>query len=180
MHFGISKPFMAKRDKKTGVYTQGFRCGKAVSTDVNPQYAEASFYADDELEENVKKFKYADVIIGVSKLPFTAVEVVFGHTVENNQIIYNVSDKCNEVGYGFYTTESEDGEQVYWACILPCVKFTEPAESYTTVGDSIEFKNPSCTGKATKNSTGEWRIKEKFTKEEDAIAFIKEYLNISE
>ena len=179
-HFGLSNPFIAKLDKKTGAYSQGFRCGKAVATDVNPNYAEGTLYADDELAEEAKKFKYADVTMGTSELPVEASEVIFGHTVNGNKIVYNADDKSNEVGYGFYTTEQKDGETTYWACVLPCVKFVEPQESYATVGDNIEFKTPSVSGKAKKDGNGKWRVKEKFTKEIDAIEFIKNFLNITE
>lgn len=102
MNFGLSTPIIAKRTgNKT--YSDGFVCGQAMTTEVNPQYSEASVYGDNKLVKNKKKLKYADVSMGTTTLPRKAAVVMFGHTVndETGEELRNSNDKENEAGYGF-------------------------------------------------------------------------------
>lgn len=181
-YYGLSNPFIAKFDAETGTYSDGFKCGAAVSTDVKPQYNEAKLYGDDVLQESAKEFKYADVTLGVTHMPIAAADTMFGHKVdtEKNKVTYNANDVANYVGYGFFAKEMIAGKTTYIAAILPKVKFAEGDDSYTTKGDSIEFKTPTLSGTAMANKDGDWKIKETFEKESEAIAFIKEFLNIVE
>ncbi|MBQ2257333.1 MAG: hypothetical protein II247_01490, partial [Lachnospiraceae bacterium] len=64
--------------------------------------------------------------------------------------------------------------------VLPKVLFAEAEESYTTKGENLEFKTPSVSGKAMAIANGDWKIKETFATEEEAVSFIKQYLNISD
>lgn len=181
-YYGLSNPWIAKYDVKTQSYSGGFKCGSAVGTDVTPQYNEAKLYGDNVLKESIKEFKYADVTLNVTELPIVAADAMFGHKVdtETNKITYNASDVANYVGYGFYASETIDGETTYIAAILPKVKFSESADSYATKGDSIEFKTPSLSGNALANESGDWKVKQTFKKEDEAIAFIKEYLGVTD
>ena len=177
--YGLSTPVIAQLDVETGKYSKGFVCGKAVSTDVNPNYNEGSVYGDNELAEYAKVFKDADVNLGVTQLPIESATVVFGHTVAENTIKYNVNDESNFVGYGFFATEQINGKITYTACWLPKVKFAEGAESYTTRGENIEFKTPTLSGKATADKDGQWRYKETgIATLAEAIAWLKEKAGI--
>ena len=180
-YYGLSNPWIAKLDAETGEYSLGFKCGSAVGTDITPQYNEAKLYGDNVLKESTKEFKYADVTLNVTELPIEAADVMFGHKVdtEKKSITYNASDVANYVGYGFYASEVVNGKTTYIAAVLPKVKYAESADSYTTKGDSIEFKTPSLSGNAMANASGEWKIKQTFESEAEAIAFIKEKLGIT-
>ncbi len=181
-YFGLSKPIIAKRVKKgeSWTYEKGFQCGKAISTDVTPNYNEASLYADNELAEYVKEFKDADVTLGVSTLPILAASTMFGHTVEENAITYGADDTASDCGYGFYASEKVDGDKKYIACWLPVVTFTEAAEAYETKGDSMAFKNPSLAGKARADENKNWKYKETFGTEDEAVEWLKGKANITE
>ena len=50
----------------------------------------------------------------------------------------------------------------------------------TTKGENLEFKTPSVSGKAMAIANGDWKIKETFATEEEAVGFIKEYLGITD
>lgn len=182
MFFGMSTPIIAKRTDTNGTesYSDGFICGKAIGTDVTPNYNEASAYGDNVLAEYAKEFKDADVNLNVTTLPSEAVTVMFGHTINQTtgEIIYGAGDSANEVGYGFFANEQVNGEKKYLACWLPRVKFTEAAESYTTKGDSIEFKNPSLSGKGYADNAGNWKHKMTFDTEAEAVAWLKEKAGI--
>lgn len=178
--YGLSNPWIAKLDTEKETYSNGFKCGAAVETNVNPQYNEANLYGDNQLQETAKEFKYADVTLGVTHLPIQTADVMFGHTVKDNNITYKTSDVANYVGYGFYASERVAGKTKYIAAVLPKVLFAEAEDSYTTKGDNIEFKTPSLTGRAMAVSNGTWREKETFETEEEAVTWIKTKLNITE
>lgn len=179
-YYGLSKPRMAKLDVEKGTYSDGFAVGYAIGTNVNPQINESSMYGDNQLQEYEKAFKYADVSLETTHLPIEAASVVFGHTVtENKKIVYNTSDSANYVGYGFYANEKVKGIKKYVACILPKVLFAETDESYTTQGENLEFKSTSISGRAMPVENGDWKVKETFDTEEEALNFIETFLGIT-
>lgn len=181
-YYGLSNPWIAKLDPETSKYLEGFKCGTAVGTEVNPQYNESKLYGDNVLQESLKEFKYADVTLTTTSMPIEAANVVFGHTIDKTKksIVYNASDEANYVGYGFFASEMINGKATYIAVVLPKVKFSEGTESYTTKGDSIEFKTPSLSGNAMADATGNWKKKQTFDTEAEAIAYIKKELNITD
>ncbi|MCI5872147.1 MAG: chitobiase/beta-hexosaminidase C-terminal domain-containing protein [Clostridiales bacterium] len=179
-NFGLSKPYIAQY-VKDGVYKSGFKCGKAVSTAVTPNYNEASCYGDNIQAEDVKEFKNASVALGVTTLPVVAKKVVFGHSVsEAQEEVSNSNDSANYVGYGFITAEMNDGVKTYGACVLLKVLFQEGEDSYETKGDSITFKTPTLSGTATTYENGDWRKKKTFSTEKEAEAYIEGILGITE
>lgn len=179
-YFGLSKPYIAKLNVEAGMYSDGFRCGEAVGTEVTPNYNEAFLHGDNRLVEYVKEFKDADVTVTVTTLPIKAAETMFGHTVdeEKKSITYNVNDAANYVGYGFCVQEMKDGIVTYPAVWMPKVKFADSAESLTTKGESITFGTPSISGKAAADAQGNWRYKQTFATEAEADAWLQEKANI--
>lgn len=181
-YYGLSKPFIAKLDVATGTYSDGFQIGHAVGTSISPQYNEANLYGDNQMQETAKEFKYADVSIETTHMPIQAADVMFGHKVdkEKNKVVYNAGDSANYVGYGFCINEKVDGVVKCVVAILPKTLFAEAEESYTTKGENLEFKTPSVSGKGMALEDGVWKVKQTFDHETDAVAFIKEYLNITD
>lgn len=159
-NFGLSKPWVAKLNPATNKYSDAFKCGKAISTAVTPNYNEVPLYADNQQTEYVSEFKNANVSIGTDRLPSEAAKIMFGHTVAvNGEEASKSEDEAGYIGYGFITAEQLDGVKKYRACVLLKVKMKEGEESFETKGDSIVFKTPSLSGTASANEDGEWRIK---------------------
>ena len=180
-NYGLSRPWIAKYDPATGKYSEGFKCGEAVNTSVTPAYNEASLRGDNKEVRNVKKFKNAAVTLGVTHMPLKAKSVMFGHEVdtETEQETSKTTDKSNYAGYGFISEETMDTRDVFVACVLLKVMFTEGADTYTTEGDSITFAVPSISGTAVGIDTDEWRIKKVFETEEEADQWIQEKLEVT-
>ena len=86
--------------------------------------------------------------LGVTYLPLAAKSVMFGHTVseEDGTESSNSADEANYVGYGFISEETQGDDDVFVACILHKVLFTEGEDSFTTEGDSITFSTPTIEG----------------------------------
>jgi hypothetical protein len=180
-YFGLRNPVIAKYNRSTGVYSNGFICGKAVSLEVNPNYSEGSLYGDDEQAEYEKAFINANVTLGTTTLPLAAAEVVFGHTVdsETNEVIKKTTDESEYVGVGVVIDEVVDGVKKYFALIITCAQFSEGAESFQTKGESITFGNPSIAGLAIGDINSQWQIKKPYDTATEALNFIKTTFGMS-
>lgn len=181
-YFGLRKPYIAKYDKLTGRYSDGFKCAKAVKFDCTPSYVSGSISGDDEVAEQETAFKDAAVTLGTTDLPLEAADVCFGHTVDKQtkKVIKKTTDESNNVGVGVIVPQVIDGQRSYVGFIVTCVKFQESAESFTTKGDSITFSNPSISGTAIADKDSQWEVKQAFTDPDEAETFVKTYLGITE
>lgn len=178
---GLRKPYVAKFNRATKTYSDGFRYSRAVSMGITPNYAEASLYGDDSQVEYEKDFTYAQVTLGTTSTPIRAASTMFGHQVdfEQKKVIYKTSDEANYVGVGITGVEKVDGVTQYVALIILCAKFADSAESYNTKGDQIQFNTPSIEGAAiAADDDGNWKITKIFDTAEAADEFVREYLNI--
>ena len=180
-NYGLARPYIGKLDTTTRKYSDGFRCGKAVNTDITPNYNEGSLFGDNQLQEYAKEFKDADINLGVTELPLKSADTMFGHTVdeETKTITYKANDDSNYVGYGIYANEVVNSVKSFVGVFLPKVKFTEAAESYTTKGDSIEFKTPALTGKAYALEDGTWKEKKIFETEAEVQSWLEEKVGMA-
>lgn len=182
-YVGLRKPIIGKR-KTNGTYEAPFTMGKAVGVNITPNYAEGSLYADDEQAEYDKEFTYADVTLNTSTIPMEAEEHMFGHKVtsedDRKNVVFNKDDQANDVGMGWISVEKVDGVRSYVGNFLYKVKFTEPSEEYTTKGESIEYKTPSISGRASADSDGNWKKTEVLKTENEALAWIYEMFGVEE
>lgn len=182
-YIGLRKPYVAKYDKATKTYSDGFKYSHAVKLDINPNYAEASLYGDDMQVEYEKSFTKATVSLGTTSTPIDAANVIFGHTVDKsiNKVTFKATDEPNYVGMGVIAPEIVDGENKFVALIVLSVKFADSAESYATKGDQLQFNTPTVEGSAVAaDDDGNWKITQVFDTEAAAEAYVKNYLNISD
>lgn len=177
---GFSNPYIAKLDVSAGTYSEGFKCGAAVSGTITPNYQSSSLYADNQLQESADAMTDASVSLTTSHLPAKSNTVIFGHDVDSQtgEVHYNKDDNANYVGMGFYEDEMVDGTVSYLAAFLPKVKFKETAKTYATKGNNITFATPTIEGSAGMNEDGDWKITKPFNTAAEAIAWIKGKLNI--
>ena len=175
---GLRKPFVAKYDRLTGTYSDGFQYSHAVSMSVTPNYAEGSLYGDDVQVEYEKAFTNAAIALGTTSTPSQAASTMFGHKVEDGTVIYRATDEPNYVGVGVIAPEIVDGARQFVAMIIVAAKFADSADTFTTKADSMTYNTPAIEGSAVANEDGTWKITKIFATEEDAVAFIKDYLNI--
>lgn len=172
-YIGLKKPIIGTR-KASGSYETPFALGKAVSMNITPNYNEASLYGDDALAEYDKYFKDADVTLGTTTLPIDAHNAMFGHTVESSSqtVTFDSDDETNYVGVGIISTEKVDGLTKYVAMFMPKVKFSDPSDDFTTRGDSIEYKTPSISGKASPDDDGAWKKTAVFATDAEALSWV--------
>ena len=157
-YLGMRKPIMAPwLGNKT--YGDPFAFGKAIGIQVTPNYAEGSLNADDEQSEYDKEFNYADVTLNTSTIPMAAYKIMFGHTVdeEKKNVRFNKDDQAAYAGTGWIASEVVDGKKYFTGNILYKAKYSEPADDHSTKGDSIEYKTPSISGRASTDEDGDWK-----------------------
>ena len=170
-YVGLRKPIIAQL-KSDGTYDDPFAFGKAIGLQVTPNYAEGSLYADDGQAEYDKEFSYAEVTLNTSTIPIIAHEKMFGHTVTEKNVKFKGDDQNNDVGVGWISVEKVNGVRSFIGNFLSKVKFSEPSEDYATRGESIEYKTPSITGRASTVDGGDWKETETFGTEAEAKSWI--------
>ena len=170
-YVGLRKPIIAQL-KSDGTYDDPFAFGKAIGLQVTPNYAEGSLYADDGQAEYDKEFSYAEVTLNTSTIPIVAHEKMFGHTVTEKNVKFNRDDQNNDVGLGWISVEKVNSIRSFIGNFLDKVKFSEPSEDYATRGESIEYKTPSITGRASAVDGGDWKETETFATEAEAKNWI--------
>lgn len=180
---GLRRPYVAKYDRSSKSYSDGFRYSHAVSMGINPSYAEASLYGDDVQVEYEKSFVNAGITLGTTSTPLQAADTMFGHTVDmaNKKVVYKATDEANYVGVGITGVEKVDGKTQYIALIILCAKFADSSESYSTKGDQLQFNTPSIEGTAiAADDEGNWKQTKIFDTAEAADAYVRDFLNISD
>lgn len=172
-YIGLRKPIIGKRNAD-GTYDDPIRYGKAVAMTITPNYAEGNFFADDAQDEYDKEFTNADVTLGSNYVPIKAEPILFGHEIdeENGRVIFDANDQSNDVGVGIMRVEKINGVRKYTAIFLPKAKFSEPSEDYETKGESITYKNPSVSGKATPVDGARWKETEICDTQSEALNWI--------
>ena len=159
---------------RTGAKTYGesAACGKPISVSVSPNYAEGSLYGGDVVAESDREFTNATVTLGTTYLPTAMANIMFGHTVAEEQIDYNAFDEVHYVGVGMTAPKKIDGVKKYEGTFLYKAKFNEPEKAYETKGDSITYNTPSFEGAAEAEDDGDWQRVKTFDTQAAAEAWV--------
>ena len=178
-HFRYAK---ATVNATTGVVTYGGAQSpaKAISFQFTPTVSDAKLYADDALAESDSRVTGGDVTMGIDKEDFETMADLLGHTKDaGGEIIDNVNDTAPYVGLGRITRIMESGTQKFRATVLSLVKFSEPSEDESTMGESVEFGTYEITGTMVIPANGKWRHRKVFDSEASALSYINGLLGSS-
>lgn len=171
-YIGLRKPIVGVR-KSFGVYETPYAFGKAIGITVTPSYAEGSLYADDIQSEYDKEFISADTTLNTNTIPLMARDSVFGHKMNEEEVVFSADDESNYVGVGWISVEKVDGVRSYTGNFMPKVKYTEPEETYATKGENIEYNTPSITGKAlAEEEDNHWKYIKSFKTAQEALNYV--------
>ena len=147
--------------------------GKAVSFSFEPTKSDAKLYADDSLAESDSQVTGGTCTIGIDRFDDTTMAALLGHTNNDGEIISSSNDVAPYVGLGRVTRLLIDGVQSFRVTFLSQVKFSEPSQSDTTRGESIEFSTYELEGNVVVPANGVWRIEKTFTDQSDAISYLE-------
>lgn len=183
MFTGLAGVYAAKLNEteEKPAYTEGFQVGEGMAISIAPQYVEGSVYGDNRRVKYKRKFKNANLTLGTTRLPAVAQKVFWSREAGADEAIKsNVNDRENYVGIGCYATEEDDTDTPKFTAVwLYKCKVADPGDDFETEGENIAFKTPSLTGIVDPLKNGDWREKQQFDTEADAVAWIKEKAGIT-
>lgn len=183
--YGASNPYFAPIDTEPEnglpTYKSGVKIAKLISSADNPTYTRATLYADDGKAEEVEEFVSADIEVSLDDVSITNKALIFGAEInEKDELVHKGDDTAPYGGYGFYARKMIGNKKRFEGVFYPKVKAVLGSVNYTTKGESITFAPTSVRFSAAEANGYEWKIEKELETEAEALAWVKEKLNITE
>ena len=196
---GVRKPyyalysFDAASDKVT--YSGGGLLGKTIEFGTSlEQTTDNVLYADDAPAEADRTFAGGEVTITTDDLRQEASAAILGITpqeitigdaengVKVKEMVYGENMTVPNLGFGVIIPKQIENVMKYRAVILPKVMFSVPDDSATTKGETIEWQTPEITGTIMRSDDSEHAWKREIVADDEAtaVAYIKQFLNITD
>lgn len=153
--------------------TELIRIGKLVKADLTITLASGRLDADDQLAESVDEFVSGSVVMETDDMTDDVAAVVYGTTVEDGAVRYNVADDPPKGGYGYLKKLMRNRKVLYKAYFYPLVKAVLGNDSAATKSSSITFGTTTTTFTIFACETGEWRATYESATEAEALAWLK-------
>ncbi len=184
-NYGASNPYFALIDTEPEMglptYKQGVKIAKLISSSDNPTFSSASLYADDGKAEEVEEFVSATVDVSLDDVNLENKALVFGATIAgDNELEHKSTDVAPYGGYAFYVRKMKNNKTRFLGIFYPKVKATQGGVTYNTKGESITFAPDAVTFSASETASYTWKVEAEFETEAEALAWIKEKLNITD
>lgn len=178
---GATKPYYAKITAESAgslpTYGTAAEFSEFVKVTENLNKAEAQYYSNNALSENVAKFKYCELTYENKGVPNTVAADIFGVTVDadSGELTYGGEDKAPYIGFGFYRTLIDNGVIYYEGVLYPKVKASLGSSTYETSGDGITLTGDTTTMLAYQcgDAKKTWKKTEIFDTESAAEAWVK-------
>lgn len=156
----------------TPSYDGAKKPAKAVSCTVDITSSDASLYADDALAESDTSFSGGTVTMGIDDEDPETMAELLGHTYDAGETIKNTDDVAPYVGLGRIVTKMIGGAIKYKVEFLYKVKFSEPSQSDTTKGETVEFGTSEIQGKVAQLANHDWNKTKTFDNKTDAMNYL--------
>ena len=195
---GLSRPYIARyTNAGTSVsYAGGRLLGKATELSIELSDNNSNiFYADNGPAEQDNQFSGGTIQITTDDLRPQALLSALGMVQETLAavtdittpnaawLVNNDSQSIPYVGFGAVAMKKINGAIKYVGIVLDKVQFSNPNESITTKGETIEWQTPQLTGtifRSDKTSHDWKRITTPLDTEAEADLAVREYLGITE
>mgnify|MGYP002520822786 CR=1 FL=1 len=159
-HFAV----MTTEETKTAAPTYDDTTGMTaipnlVKVDVQPQTNSATNYGDNGPVLTATSLGEITVNVETVDIEPAILAKILGHTYDEAKktIVYNANDVAPYVAIGF-ASQLNDGSKTKFVKLFKG-KFQEPTDEPQTKGASIEFKNPTITGKFVMlNNNKNWKL----------------------
>jgi len=180
--FGAQYPNFApwaETQPETGLPAFGARVviGRLVSANVTVALATGDLYADDVLAEHVSEFASASCAMETDDMLDAVAAVVYGATVETQQVHYKAGDATPQGGLAYYKVLMRNGTKVYKGFFYPKVMAALGNDSAQTKGSSVTFGTASTTFTIQAHTaTDDWRITAEFPDVAAVRAWVEEML----
>ena len=176
--FGAAYPyFFPVATEPEGVrptYTgKAIQIGRLVKADRNIELASGQLYADNQLAESVNEFVSGSVVLETDDMKDEVAAEVYGATVEDGVVHYNVGDDPPKGGHGYVKKLMRDKKVLYKAYFYPLVKAILGNDSAATKSNSITFGTTTTTFTVFACESGEWEATKETETEAEALAWLK-------
>lgn len=155
-------PMVYKREVTEGTlkFKPPVAVGRAIQLVDTPTVARVSLYADDIEAENSGGVSSRTLALGTSTVPTSCAKEMFGITVDtvsgsgnpSETVTYSEDADGEYLGFSIIRGEVVDGVKKFILNFYPKVKFEQPAETYTTKGETLSFGTHTINGKAVSDS----------------------------
>ena len=152
---------------------QPIRIGRLVKADLTLTMASGQLHADDQLAESVDEFVSGSVAMETDDMTDEVAAVVYGTTVEDGTVHYNVADDPPKGGYGYLKKLMRNKKTLYKAYFYPLVKAVLGNDSAATKSNSITFGTTTTTFTIFACESGDWRDTHEAATEAEALAWLK-------
>ena len=198
----ISDPMYAKYSASgtTVSYSNGGSAGYARSVDVSLDDSEDNeLYGDGVIVAVDRKFAGGTITVGTTEMDDATVAAMLGVTqsaitgitaitdTNPKELIYDDNIDTPYVGYGFViegnVDDAEDptGDPYYRAVVFAKIMFSLPDSSLATREKDIDWQTPELSGKILRDDSADhvWKREATFTTKAQALAYLKNRLNIT-
>lgn len=192
---GLSKPYAAKYSNTgtTVTYSDAAPIGKAVELSIDLDDAEDNtLYADNGPAETATTFTGGSFtlttddllpevllsIIGIVEEAITSEEIT---TETPKWYVWNDKQNAPYMGFGAIVKLQINNVPKYQAIVLPKIKFSNPSDTFTTQGETIEWTTPEIGGIIQRSDAVDhpWKmLSSPMDSEADAEAAIKQFFQV--
>ena len=170
-------PVKSEESGKLPTYDAAVEIGALVKADLTVNLASGEIYANNMLDERMEEFISGTLAVEVSDMTDEVESTIFGSTLKEKELIDNTADEIPYGGLGYYKSLTRGGKKLFKAYFYPKVKAIQGNDSAVTKGSSITLSGSPLTFTVFEPDTGDWRYRETFESENEAVAYIDEKLS---
>lgn len=178
--FGAKYPrFSPIKDEPIGAlptYEGPVTLGRLVKADLTVTMASGKLYADDALAESVDEFASASLAMETDDKTDETCVAVYGCTLEEKTLHDKTADSTPLGGLAYYKVLMRNGVKFFRGYFYPRVKAVLGNDTAQTKGDSITFGTDATTFTVFRCNSDDWRLRETFDTEAEAIAWVDKKL----
>lgn len=158
-------------------YSDGALLGDLISMSVTPDVQTFTHIAEHAGKRSITKAYGANVTLNHEPIAMEKRSMLYGHALDTDEeLADNIDDLPQGVGVAYYKS-AMDGS--FEGVFLPYVVFAEGTDDANVALDGPQFTSATTTGSAEIDADGNYRIRKRFTKKEDALAWMKDKLNVT-
>lgn len=151
---GLKNLFYAPITEASGTGYETFgtpvQLAKAISADLSVNNGDATLYADDGADVEIREFTSGTLSLNIDDLGKNVAAALLGARIDNNGVLISSGeDTPPAVAIGFQSKSAKGGDRFFW---LYRVTFGIPGAQIRTKGESIEFATPTIEGKISRRN----------------------------
>lgn len=177
---GLKYPVVSEYGERDGqpVYTHGTVMAKAMKISIKWDKADATVYADDELDESDQSITGGKETLEINELTYEIQALTLGHQLVDGELSTSSDDEAPYVGHGFYGKVKRNGKYKYRAIWLYKMQYSEPDDENETAGNKPKFTTPKIEGTIMKACNNKFKTEKTFDTEAEAKAWLNEKAGI--